>query len=519
MQKTKYIYNKIILKIKSCSLKQKIVYGIISLIVIFLIIKIVSPKDNSKNIITEKASIVDLKQTVLATGQVVSKTDLDLSFNSSGVVKSLKINVGDAVKKDQILATLDGGNELGNLTEARGAFLAAQAKYRKAIDGSELALSELALNTAKNDLEKTKEQQDTLVKNAYKTLLSTDLSVSPEDANYVSSELPVISGDYSGGEGNYILNIYHSSGGYAFNVTGLENGSGDVSSSTPVKLGEKGLYIKFPSGFSVSTTETFTISIPNKKSSYYLSNYNAYQSALKNRDVAIASAESLVSQRQTEFDIKKNSSLPLDIDLAKAEVLSAEGQLQIASSNFEHTVVRAPADGTITKIDIKIGELAQALKEAMVLEDVSNLYIESLINESSITYLKIGQKVDITFDAFGKDKIFTGSIMQVSPSSLQSDSVVNYKIKVSIDEMDSSIRPGMNANITISAGSKDGVIAISRAALIKENDKFFVNIITNEKKKKYEKREVVTGFIGDGNMIEIISGLNNNDIIVLSQDK
>lgn len=517
MQKAKNTLGKIKEKIKTWSLRRKIAYGVLVLLVIFIIIKIVSPKDNSASIVTEKVVMVDLKQTVLATGQVTSNTDLNLSFDSSGVVKSLKVNVGDVVKKDQILATLDQGSVRGSLTSARGAYASAEAKYKKILQGSQTKLATIAYNNAKRDYDFAKSQQETLVKNAYATLLSSGLSATPDSADTSSLLLPTISGSYLGNEGEYKLHLYYCSFNICFSTTGLESYTNVANSSAPVPLGTKGLYIQFPQNFTIGSSEYWTISIPNKKSPSYVANYNAYQSALNTKEVAIGNAQAVLDQREAELTVEKDSAGDVDLDLARADILSAQGQVELATANFEHTVLRAPTEGTITKIDIKMGELAQSLKEVMVLQDVKHLYIESLINESNIAYLKVGQKVDITFDAFGKDKLFTGSILQVDPSSLQSDSVVNYKIKVSIDQSDDSIRPGMNANINIFAGSKDAVLAIPGAAIFKEGNTSFVNVLADEKKNDYIKREVITGFVGDGNMVEIVSGLQNNDSVVLTQ--
>jgi len=76
-------------------------YFWIILIVVLSILGYIFLKPNSriKNIVTEKAELTNLKQTVLATGQVVSNTDLDLSFKISGVIKSIKVKVGDKLKK------------------------------------------------------------------------------------------------------------------------------------------------------------------------------------------------------------------------------------------------------------------------------------------------------------------------------------------------------------------------------------------------------------------------------------
>jgi macrolide-specific efflux system membrane fusion protein len=147
------------------------------------------------------------------------------------------------------------------------------------------------------------------------------------------------------------------------------------------------------------------------------------------------------------------------------------------------------------------------------------LYIEALINEANIAYLKVGQPVSITFDAFGGDKKFTGTIAQVDPSAETSDGVVNYKIKVSLSSKDATIRPGMNANIDVSAGGATNVLAIPNVLIIKKDGKTFVNVITDEKKKKYKEVEVKTGFIGDSNLVEIVSGLKEGDKVAFTSTK
>lgn len=518
MQKIKNFSLDLINKIKILPLRKKIIYGVIFLIVIFIIMKIIIPKDVSDTMVVDTVKYTDLKQNVLATGQVTSKTDLNLSFNASGVVKSLKVAVGDVVKEGQILANLDQGQVIASLTQAKGNLLSAQAKYNKVLSNQELNLAQVSLNSAKTELENTTNSQKILVSNAYNTLLNSTIEAVPEDYtnDYAS---PVISGTYTlGKEGVLNIKTYKSLNGYSFNVSGLTTGSGTLNYNIPQPLGNSGLYIKLPSETSDNTsTINWKITIPNVQAADYLTNLNAYQNALKNESLAVSSAQSKVDQKIAELNLKTSDTHQSDLDIANAEVLNAQGSLQSAQATYENTVIRAPADGTITKVDIKIGELAQSLSDVMVLQDIKNLYIEALINESNIAYLKIGQDVAVSFDAFGKDKSFTGSVVHIDPSSDTKDGVVNYKIKVSINEQNDLIRPGMNANINIEAGSKQNVLAIPGAAITKENGKSFVNFVTNEKKEKYEKREIVTGFVSDGNMVEIVSGLNVGDHIIFVQ--
>jgi multidrug efflux pump subunit AcrA (membrane-fusion protein) len=169
--------------------KKKRFWAIIIIVIIFLFF-FLKPAKPVVNISIDTAKYVDLKQTVLATGQVTSNTDLNLSFNSTGIVKSLKVKVGDVVKKGDVLATIDQSTALASLTQARGALLSAQAKYKKLIEGGDVALAQVVLD-------QTKKTQDTIVKNAYKKLLNSTPEAFPDNGtdNY---EAPIISGTYNG---------------------------------------------------------------------------------------------------------------------------------------------------------------------------------------------------------------------------------------------------------------------------------------------------------------------------------
>lgn len=516
MHKVKSFGEKILERMKNWSIRRKIIYGILFLVVVFVGYKAFGPKDYTADITSVLVQRGDLKETVLATGQVTSKTDLNLSFSKSGIVKNLKVKVGDKATPGQILANLDQGNELSALTSARGAVAQAEAKYQRILNGAsseEITLAKVALKNAELDLERIKTQQEILVANAYKTLLNS----TPEALPAVTSSdftPPTITGNYNkdmAGE----LRISISGGGTSFGVSGVANGGGMVTTTTPQPLGDSGLYIQFPNG-SVNVSE-WIISIPNKKASDYVTNLNAYQASKKTSESAIGTAEALVEQRKAELSIKQSSARPADVDLAKGELLSAEGQLQNAQANYEHTLLRAPALGTITKIDIKYGELTEVNKPVMVLEDIDNLYVEALINESNITSLRVDQPVSITFDAFGGAKKFMGKVSVIDPSADTKDGVVNYKIKVALDEANLNIRPGMNANIEVLAGEVKDVFLIPYIAVINRDNKSYVKIIKDKRRAIFLEKEVITGFKGDNNLIEIISGLSLDEEVLLKQ--
>lgn len=423
----------ILTTIKSWSLRRKIFFGVILILVIFIGYKKIGPTDNSATIVSEKVTRLNLSKTVLATGQVTSKTDLSLSFTNSGIVKSLRVSVGDKVYQGQILANLDQGSELAGLTKARASVAQAQAKYNKILEGStdtEVALAKVLLSNAKNDYDKTKSQQDVLVENALNELNKR-----------------------------------------TYNVVDYER------------------------------------------------NKFAYDSAVKTRDTALGNLQSVIDQRQAELDVKLSKARASDLDLAKADILSAQGDLESANSKYENTLLRAPSSGTITSVDIKIGELAQSQKEVMILQDVGNLYLEANINEANISIVKIGQPVKITYDSLGPNQIFIGEVLSIDPSSNNADGVVNYKIKVALKDKNDIIRPGMNANIVITTFTKENVLVAPLSSVKTVDGVSTVGLITNDKRKLYKDVPVTIGVIGDGNLIEIQSGLSDGDSVVVINKK
>lgn len=477
-------------------------YWISAIIVVIVVLSFLL-KDKAAGVVVVTVENKTLTQTVLATGQVTSNVDLGLSFNSSGNVSSVKVKVGDKVKKGGVIATLEQGSVGAALTSARGSVAAAEARYKKIIDGysnEEIAIAQI-------NLENTKATQDVLVKNALNNLLSSYPEAIPVDSSkdYIA---PVISGNYIlGKEGTINLKVYNSSDGKSFDASGLTTGFGPLNDDVAQPIGNSGLYIKLPTAGTVESTD-WKIEIPNKKASNYLANYNAYQSALQTKSSAVSSAEA-------ELALKKAIARPADVALAEADILQARGTLEQAQANYENTIIRAPADGTITSIDVKVGELATASKQVVMLQDVSNLYIKTKINESNIASVAVGQNVAVSFDAFPGE--FTGNVVQVDPAAKIEDGIVNYEIKISINEKNDTIRPGMNADVKINAGEKSNVMTVAKAGVKKDDTGSYVDLVTNKKNKKSVKRNVVTGMSGDGGLIEIQSGLSVGDEIVLSR--
>ena len=292
----------------------------------------------------------------------VTSSNLTLSFLASGRIKSVLVKAGDVVKKDQVLAELDAGNTIGALTQARASYATAQANYQKVINGATgptIDITKATVNTAKVNLEQVTNQQNTAVTNARRKLYSDGLvAVSEDEAR--RSIVPTITGNYDGlQEGHY--EVFFSDFNDLYNrneisFIGIEKGRGNKD-ELPQALGTKGLLIAFPEA-SYQLDDRWIIDIPNKNGVNYVSNLNAYQLALQNKEQTIAAAQATLDQANANLTSIVTTARPEDVAVAQAQVNSALGSVQIAEAAYKNTVITAPSDGTVTSVAITAGQIA-----------------------------------------------------------------------------------------------------------------------------------------------------------------
>ena len=132
--------------------KKRIIWTVILLLIIggFAYYKY-RPKNNAANISTTVVGRQKIEQTVLSTGQVVSETNLNLSFQTSGVVQKISVVTGAKVKEGDVLAILSQSNAKATFTSASGQLAQARANYKKVLAGAtpeQINVSQKAVDSA-----------------------------------------------------------------------------------------------------------------------------------------------------------------------------------------------------------------------------------------------------------------------------------------------------------------------------------------------------------------------------------
>lgn len=290
-----------------------------------------------------------------------STSTLSLGFLTNGRIKDINVKVGDSVKKGDVLAALDPENTAGAVTQANAALMSAQANYQKVINGatgSDIDVLKTSVQKATINLERVRDTQNLLVKNAYDAYLNSGVAAVQKNEFDDDMIAPVISGSYTmGKEGDINLEFYPSTSGVAFKTTGLIETTGLINQTNAQPIGKTGLYIRFVDSKKMDNSK-WIISLPNKKAPNYLANLNAYEAAKKTRDQSVQIAEADLAQAKSNLAAKAAAARPEDVASANAQVENAKGALQIAEAAYNSRMIKAPEDGVVMSVRISAGQIA-----------------------------------------------------------------------------------------------------------------------------------------------------------------
>jgi HlyD family secretion protein len=264
---------------------------------------------------------------------------------------------------------------------------------------------------------------------------------------------------------------------------------------------------------------------------------------------AISQADYENSQAAFEMgDADVNAAME-SVKAAEFSVLSAKASVKEASENLRKTVVYAPISGTISMLNVEVGErvVGTEMMAGTEMLRIANLDLMEVIvevNENDIIKVSLKDTAEIEVDAY-LNRIFKGIVTEIANSATSSgmaaDQVTNFEVKVRMlpesyaeiqrEDQLSPFRPGMSANVDIhtetavkvlTAPIQSVTVRIDSALVAnpgaeekseEASDKPMKEVVFVYAEGKVEKREVKTG-IQDSEFIEIKEGLSENEELV-----
>lgn len=229
-------------------------------------------------------------------------------------------------------------------------------------------------------------------------------------------------------------------------------------------------------------------------------------------NVSAAEGDLRIAKDQLNFKIAPPRAE--DLALYRAQVNQAIAYADLIQQNLYDADLRAPSKGLITHIYAETGELATINIPILSMITVDQYQIESFISELDIANVKLGNKAEVEFDAFGAGRIFQGTIIGINPFETLIDGDIYYKVTIGLDTYDESILSGMTVDIEIKTADKEGVLVVPSRYIGEEGNKKFVKVLYGDPEKdEYQRVEVQTGLKGL-DMTEILSGLKEGQKII-----
>jgi HlyD family secretion protein len=140
--------------------------------------------------------------------------------------------------------------------------------------------------------------------------------------------------------------------------------------------------------------------------------------------------------------------------------------------------------------------------------------VRGKVDESDIGVVKLGQGARIKVETF-KDRMFEGTVTQISPLGTDKDNVVTFEVKVSISNSGGELRANMTANAEIVLEEHKNALLIPEAAIVYDASRHAsVEIPTTASPQGRAKILVKTG-ISNGTKTEILEGLNEGAQVIL----
>lgn len=196
----------------------------------------------------------------------------------------------------------------------------------------------------------------------------------------------------------------------------------------------------------------------------------ASQSASDQSELALLQAEAGVTQAEAQLDVQREAvkSARVALQSRKADIASAEAAVELARIDLENTVIRAPEDGRLGQVAVRVGQYVTP-GSALVSHVGRDIWVIANFRETNLAGLRPGEPVDFTVDAL-QGRGFTGRVESFSPATASEYSLLagtnatgnftkvaqRLPVRIAIDpdqQGADALRPGMSVIVRVGTGT------------------------------------------------------------------
>lgn len=470
----------------------------------------------------------DFRKQVSVSGTIIAAQNVELGFATNGRIALTYARVGQRVAAGTILAETENGDLVATLSQKRAALAQARANLASLQAGTrpeELAIASASVASAAAAL------VDAL-RSAYTA--SDDAVHNKLDAFFTNPRTdPKLSFSISNANLKTTLERGRSAIEPAFAAWTLLTAA-LTNARAADSAGQAQTYLAQVATLLADANTAINQGLPDPTTSSAA--LSSYASTLATGRTNVNSAATLLTSAAAALDAARNTlilkqagSTSETVAAQAAAVAAAAADVENARAALNKTYVTAPFAGIVTRMDAKVGETVSPTTSLISVQSDGIFQIETYVPETAIAGIAAGNSATTTLDAYGSSVALPATVVAVDPAETMNNGVPAYKTTLSLCRSDlhsccagltctiltanPTIRSGMTANVIITTGVLHNAIVIPNGAMGNKNGVPYVSVLVNG---KAVKRTVRTGPSPALGQTEIISGLSEGDVILLS---
>ena len=206
---------------------------------------------------------------------------------------------------------------------------------------------------------------------------------------------------------------------------------------------------------------------------------NQFDQTLADVQAAEAKLQVSESQKKRSDDLfearivtaQEHETAALDYANAKAQLVRAKTNLDLAQQRLEDATVRAPISGTVIEKTVSLGQVITSGTSSLgggttliKMADLNKVRVRALVTEADIGTIQPGLGATVTVDAY-PDRPFRGSVEKIEPQAVVQQSVTMFPVLITISNLEGLLKPGMNGEVSILIDRRDDVLAVPNDAI------------------------------------------------------
>jgi len=446
-----------------------------------------------------------------------------------GTLKEINVELGDAVKKGEVIAKIDDEEISLGVKQAEVSLISAKANYEKAKSIAEikaegdLRRAEAAFNSAQAGLD--------LAKSTAEVEFFTNLERAQAGLKTAQAQFDKIK------KGARKEDLERAEAGYQQALANFQNSKRDLERAeedySRGAIPEQ-QFDKVKLGFKVAQAQ-----LTSAEASLKLIKKGAQEEDIRMTEAQLQQAESQVEyleklkeaksweskikateaqweNARVNLDLAKKSweskNWEKDLELVQAQIQQAETALKLAKIRLGDCTIKAPISGVINKRFADEGALVGPTQPLVSIVSIDTVKVVLHILDKELDKVKLTKKVILSMDNYLREVVVPQEI-NVSPTVDPRSRKIEVQIKVPNPKR--RIKPGMFPNVKLILEQAENVILIPKEALIRKEDGDYIFVV---REGKAHLCKVDKG-LENGKMVEIIKGIKEKDLVIITEQR